>query len=67
MTEREWRAEVAKALVLKSTSMLRMATDLGYSQDYLSKVIRGKRKGLPAVSAVSRYLGIEDYTRKEEA
>lgn len=61
MTRRQWRAEVAKALILKNKTQLRMAVDLGYTSEYITNVVTGKRKGEPAVHAISKYLGIEDY------
>lgn len=61
MTRRQWHAEVAKALILKDKTQMRMAVDLGYTNEYITKVRTGKRKGEPAVHAISEYLGIEDY------
>lgn len=61
MTRRQWQAEVAKALILKNKTMLRMAVDLGYTPEYIGKILNGKRKGEPAVHAISNYLGIPDY------
>ena len=57
----EWKAEVAKALVLRGWSRRDLADSLGYTYQYMAAVCAGTSYSRKAIKAISNELNVEPY------
>jgi len=62
VTQREWRAEVEKQLVLCEMTRKELASLIGRSYSYVNGVIAGQIRSKTTVEMISDELGIEPYS-----
>jgi len=63
---KEWRAEAARAKIIKGISNKELAESIGYSYKYVVNVLNGYQIGQPCIDAISVALGIDTYRYNPE-